>query len=215
MLVKKMEPLHHQAYHIIKNMIIEGDLRPGERLVEVKLAEKLGTSRGPIREAIRMLVQDGLIQQTEGALSIFNPNAEDIIDVFQCRQGLESLAARLAAGSINDEQLASLKQNIEDSRKALERENTQELSRLDQQFHDIIALSSGNGQLIQLYQLIKTKVVYIRTCIIRNYYRNFLDFVDEHQLIYNALEARNALQAETDMRTHIQKNLEVSYTVYK
>jgi DNA-binding GntR family transcriptional regulator len=214
MQVTKIEPLHNQVYQLIKQMIVEGKLRPGERVVEVKLAERLGTSRGPIREAIRMLVQDGLLVQNEKVLSIFNPNARDIIDVFQCRQGLECLAARLAAEHITDEQLEQLEQIIQKSRKALENEDTEELSQLDQQFHDLIAFSSNNGQLIQLYEVIKSKIIYIRTCIIRNYYKNFLNFLDEHQLIYEALKERNPIKADDEIRMHIQKNLEVSYTLY-
>lgn len=214
MQVKKMEPLHNQAYQIIKKMIIEGELHPGERLVELRLAEKLGTSRGPIREAFRMLAHDGLLIQNESVLTIFNPNSQDIIDAFQCRQALESLAARLAAEHITDNQLLQIDKNIKDSKKALEIGNVQELSHFDQEFHDLIAQCSKNGQLIQLYEVIKSKIIYIRNCIIRNYYKNFMNFIDEHQTIYEALKARDPIKSEEEMRIHIQKNLEISYTLF-
>jgi DNA-binding GntR family transcriptional regulator len=211
--VKKNEPLHSQIYQIIKKLIIEGELEPGERLVEVKLAERLGTSRGPVREAFRMLIQDGLLVQKEVALFIFNPDTKDITDVFQCRQGLESLTAKLSAGNITDEQLKQLELNLQETREAVKCGNIGKISELDQQFHDIIALSSKNQQLIQLYEVLKSKVIFIRTCIIRNYYRNFLYFVDDHQLIYEALQERSQIKAEKEMKSHIQKNLEVSYTL--
>ncbi len=213
MQVRKTEPLHNQAYQIIKKMIVEGELNPGERIVEVKLAERLGTSRGPIREALRMLEQDGLLVQNESSLYIFNPNPQEIIDVFQCRQGLESLAAKLAADHITDEELKQMEHIIQQTRRAFETENTKEVSHYDQQFHDLVAYSSKNQQLIQLYELLKSKIVFIRSRIINNYYRNFSNFVDEHQVIYEALKARNSSKAEEDMRSHIQQNLEVSFTL--
>jgi DNA-binding GntR family transcriptional regulator len=213
MQVKKTELLHNQVYQIINNMIMEGHLHPGERLVEIKLAEKLGTSRGPVREAIRMLVQDGLLVQNEGVLNIFNPKSKEIIEVFECRQALESLAAKLAANHISDDQLSQLELIIQQSKTALKSGNVEEIGKLDQQFHDIIAISSENQQLIQLYEVLRTKIIYIRTCIIRNFYKNFLYFVDEHQNIFEALKARNSLKSEDEMRSHIQKNLEVSYSL--
>jgi DNA-binding GntR family transcriptional regulator len=214
MQVTKMEPLHHQAYLIIKKMILEGDYQPGERVVELKLAQKLGTSRGPVREAIRMLIQDGLIIQNGGLLTILQIHSQDIRHIFMVRQSLESLSAKLAAAHMTETDLNRLETNIEQARKAVEDGDVDAIIQNDQEFHDIIAQSANNRHLLQLYEVIKTKVIFVRLCIIKNFYKNFINFVDEHQLIYNALKAQDPARSELEMHDHIQKNLEVSYTLY-
>jgi DNA-binding GntR family transcriptional regulator len=214
MQVQKIEPLHNQAYQIIKKMIMEGDFQPGQRIIEVKLANILGTSRAPIREAIRMLMQDGLIIQNDKILIVLNINSQDIVNIFEIRQSLESLTARLAANHITETKLKQIELNIRYSRTALETGDIQKLIQYDQEFHDIIAQNSNNKHLLQLYEVIKTKINFIRFCIIKNYYRNFMNFVDEHQLIYDALKAKDPIRSENEMHTHIQKNMEVSYSLY-
>ncbi|WP_167577781.1 GntR family transcriptional regulator [Ammoniphilus sp. YIM 78166] len=211
--IKKSEPLHNQVYHIVKRMLIEGEYQPGDRLVEVKLAESLGVSRAPVREAIRMLIQDGLLEQKEGLVYLINPTTQTIVEVFQCRQSLESLSARLAAKNISDSQLQQLAQNIQETQRAIQQNDSKEIGRLDQQFHDLIIEASGNQQLISLMSIIQAKISYIRNSIIRNFYQNFLTFADEHQRIYQALLERDENKAEMEMRSHIEKNLSVSYTL--
>lgn len=211
--ILKVEPLHHQVYLIVKSNILEGGFQPGERIVELKLAEKFGVSRGPVREAIRMLLQDGLLVQKEGVIQVFNPDRKDILEVFTCRQSLESLAAKLAADHITTEQLKRMEAILQDTDQAFRDENSHDLSLFDQQFHDIVIEASGNQQLIQLMEVIKAKIVYIRNCIIRNFYRHFLDFNREHHQIYQALAASDGKRAEELMRSHIERNLQVSYTL--
>jgi DNA-binding GntR family transcriptional regulator len=207
----KSEPLHIQAYNIMKTLLLEGTYKPGERIVEVKLAEKLGISRGPVREAIRMLIQDGLLVQNEGPIQVYQPTLEDIIEVFQCRENLEGLAARLAAKRISAEEMEQLVTNMEKIRQAFAHDMSVEVGNLDQQFHDIIIEASQNRQLIQLIQLIKAKISYMRNEIIRHYRENFIHLPDEHERIYQALFARDERKAETEMRAHIKRNLEVFY----
>lgn len=84
----KSESLHLQSYNLIKEAIMEGRLQPNERVVEAKVAGKLGVSRGTVREAIRMLIQDGLLIYNEGFVRVYQPNVQDIIDIFQCRESL-------------------------------------------------------------------------------------------------------------------------------
>jgi DNA-binding GntR family transcriptional regulator len=210
--IKKTEPLHSQVYHIVKEMIMEGKYQPGERLVETKVAEKLGVSRGTVREAFRMLTKDDLLVQSEGILFVYNPSTQDILDIYECRKSLESLAVKLAANNITNQQLDQLKLIIKDSKEALKINNTQKLTNLNQQFHDIIALASHNKQLIQLFEVIKAKVLYIRNCILRDCSESFTDLVNDHERIYLALKDRNPTKSEQEMRSHIQRSLEIANT---
>ncbi|KQU25891.1 hypothetical protein ASG65_14920 [Bacillus sp. Leaf13] len=208
--IKKTEPLHSQVYTIVKEMILEGEYQPGERLVETKVAENIGVSRGTVREAFRMLTKDDMLVQDGNVLLVYNPTAQDILDLYECRKSLESLAARLAAHNITEEQLNELEQIIDESKEALIKNDKQKLTNLNQQFHDIIACASLNKQLIQLFEVIKTKVLYIRNCILKELMESFPDLVNDHIQIYSALKDRNPLKTEEKMGEHIQRSLKVA-----
>ncbi|MBK5502654.1 FCD domain-containing protein [Peribacillus sp. TH14] len=208
--IKKTEPLHSQVYTIVKEMILEGKYQPGERLVETKVAENIGVSRGTVREAFRMLTKDDMLVQDGNVLLVYNPTAQDILDLYECRKSLESLAARLAAHNITEEQLNELEQIIDESKEALIKNDKQKLTNLNQQFHDIIACASLNKQLIQLFEVIKTKVLYIRNCILKELMESFPDLVNDHIQIYSALKDRNPLKTEEKMGEHIQRSLKVA-----
>lgn len=101
--------------------ILNGEFQPNERLVESKLAEQIGVSRGTVREAIRMLTKDELIEQRDSYLFVYNPSQNDIIDIYECRRSLELLSVRLAAQKITDDQLIDLNRIIKYSKEALEK----------------------------------------------------------------------------------------------
>ncbi|ERI11390.1 GntR family transcriptional regulator [Aneurinibacillus aneurinilyticus] len=204
--IVKSEPLHLQAYNIIKSSILEGDFQPGERLVESKLASKFGVSRGPIREAIRMLTQDGLLLQDEGFVQVFQPTAQDIIDIFQCRQGLEAIAVRLAAQFISADEQKQLLEYIHQTKEAYIQNKVKELGLLDQKFHDLIIEGSRNKQLLQLMEVIKSKIIYIRNNIIPS--EDIYYIPDHHERIYQAILEKDEEKAEREIITHIQKGLE-------
>ncbi|MEI2472768.1 GntR family transcriptional regulator, partial [Peribacillus frigoritolerans] len=140
--IQKTELLHNQVYHILKGMIIDGEYQPGERLVETRVAERIGVSRGTIREAFQMLLKDYLLVREGKAISVYNPSVQDIIDVYQCRISLESLAVKLATQNITDEELSKLVEVINDSKIAVNMNDTKKLTQLNQEFHDIIDLAS-------------------------------------------------------------------------
>ncbi|OMP66460.1 GntR family transcriptional regulator [Domibacillus epiphyticus] len=208
--IKKNEPLHSQVYSIVKSMIMEGEFHPGERLIETKVAEKLKVSRGTVREAFRMLTKDDLLVQIDGNLFVYNPGAQDILDIYECRKSLESLAATLAANNITEEQLNQLNLIIENSKEALKTGNTKELIYYNQQFHDIISLASQNKQLIQLFEVINAKTLYIRNCILKDRPESFEDLVNDHEQIYLGLKDRDPEKATKKMCIHIQRSSEIA-----
>jgi DNA-binding GntR family transcriptional regulator len=200
--IKKNEPLHSQVYHIVKEMIMEGKYQPGERLVETKVAEILGVSRGTVREA--------LLVQKENSLFVYDPNAQDILDIYECRKSLESLSAKLAAQNITDEQLDQLECIIKQSKEALSNNDTHKHTIFNQQFHDTIAFSTRNKQLINLFEVINAKVLYIRNCILKERTDSFAVLVDDHEQIFLALKERNPEKAVEKMNNHIQRSLKVA-----
>jgi len=210
--IKKTDALHIQVYQIVKEKILNGEFQPNERLVESKLAEQIGVSRGTVREAIRMLTKDELIEQRDSYLFVYNPSQNDIIDIYECRRSLELLSVRLAAQKITDDQLIDLNRIIKYSKEALEKNDTEKLTRLNQQFHDTITLSSQNKQLIQLFEVISTKVLYIRNCLLKGHTYSFPVLINDHEQILQALKERDPIKAETLMNNHIETSLKVVHS---
>lgn len=210
--IKKTEPLHIQAYHIVKEKIIKGEYQPNERLVESRLAEQLGISRGTVREAIRLLTKDELLVNRENSIYVYNPSPKDIQDIFECRKSLESLAVNLAAKNITDEQLMELEQIIKHSKEALSKNDAQQHAYLNQQFHDTIVLSSQNKQLVQLFEVINAKVLYIRNCILKEHSYSLWVLIEDHEQILQALKERDSEKAEIYMSKHIERSLQVAHS---
>jgi DNA-binding GntR family transcriptional regulator len=202
--IQKNELLHNQVYQILKGMIIDGEYEPGERLVETRVAVSIGVSRGTIREAFQMLLKDSLLVRNDKVISVYNPSMKDIIDVYQCRISLESLAVKLATENISEEQLNRLVEVIEESKMAVKENDTKKLTNLNQEFHDIIDVASNNQQLIQLCDVIKTKILYIRNSILKVHFKSFSDFVDDHERILIAIQKKDPGLAGQEMHSHIE-----------
>lgn len=211
--IVKTEPLHAQLYQLIKKRLIEGFYSPGERLVEVRLAEEFEVSRAPVREAMRMLVQDELLIQNGNRLYVFEPTLQDMVDIYQCRKRLESLAARLAALNINDVQLESLCNIIEETNEAWNREDMTQVVQLNTCFHETVLNASGNGQLISLTNMIRDKVTYLRNCSFKGNVRG-VSFLREHERIVAALRGRNGEKAEIEMNGHIENDLQALISLF-
>lgn len=207
--IQKTEPLHIQVYQIVKEKIIKGEYNPNERLVESKVAEQLGVSRGTVREALRMLTKDELLEQKESSLYVYNPSPNDILDIYECRRSLECLSVKLAAKNITDDQLKELEQIIKDSKEALAKNDTETHTFLNQQFHDTIALASQNKQLVQLFEVINAKVQYIRNCFLKEHSYSLSVLINDHEQIFQALKDRDPNKAKLFMHQHIEKSLEV------
>ncbi|CDQ41244.1 MULTISPECIES: GntR family transcriptional regulator [Virgibacillus] len=202
----KPESLHLQAYHILKEEILEGEYKPSERIVEAKAASKLGISRGPVREAIRMLIQDGLLTYNEGYVRVYTPTVQDVVDIFQCRESLEALAISLAIYHITEVEKEQLTNNLQATYQAYEQQKTIELGKLDQEFHDIIIHASKNKQLKELLEVIRTKIHYMRISMVKGEF--YPSFVSEHERLAELLFKRNEAEANELMKQHIKKGLD-------
>lgn len=212
--VVKTEPLHAQLYQLIKKRLIDGFYQPGERLVEVRLAEEFSVSRAPVREALRMLMQDGLLLQKGNALHVFDPTLQDMIDIYQCRQRLEALGANLAAANMKEEKLNHLKEIMIETKVAWETGDMVKVVSLNISFHEIVLEASGNQQLISLTSMIRDKVTYLRNCSFKGNVRN-KSFLEEHEQIVKALGDRDGEKAEREMHVHIENDLQALISLYK
>lgn len=200
----KAQSLHLQAYNLIKEAIMEGKLKPDERVVEAKVASNLGISRGTVREAIRMLTQDGLLIYNNGFVRVYQPTIDDVVDIFQCRESLEVLAVRLAIKNADDELKEKLHRNLVETKKV--QPDSPDLGQLDQEFHTIIIEASNNRQLIDLLEMIKVKIHYMKNSMVGGSF--YPSFIKEHEEIYEAFLKNDEKIAAELMQAHIQKALD-------
>ncbi len=196
-------PLRDVVFNTLRNAILTGELEPGERLMEIKLADKLGVSRTPIREAIRKLELEGLVVNTprKGA-EVANITSEDLRDVLEVRRSLEILATNLACDKITEAELSELYANIESFKISIETEAATEIALTDVGFHDIIYRATGNARLIQILGNLREQMYRYRLEYIKDH-DSWNRLLTEHTAIYNAIKNRDKEAAATAILTHI------------
>ena len=161
-------PLRDVVFNTLRKAILRGELKPGERLMEIQLANKLGVSRTPIREANRKLELEGLVLMIprKGAevAQITEKNMQDVLEV---RKALEELSVQLACERITPEQVEEMKMAAEDFRKVLKSGDVTKIAEADVKFHDIIFAATNNQRLITLLnnlreQMYRFRVEYLK-----------------------------------------------------
>lgn len=193
------------AYEALREQVRHRQIVPGQLLSEARLAQQLGMSRTPAREAINRLVHEGLLQVLpKRGVIVRTLTAKDIEELYTVREHLETLAARLAAPRISDGGLASLRQTLQQARAELEGAGDLErLRALDLDFHSEIWRQSGNGRLETLLRNLGHAAVLDpwrdQIMALPNAFKNS---VSQHTRILEALEVRDAQGAEEAMWQH-------------
>ena len=144
-------PLREIVYEELKRQIMVGEIAPGTRMMEVDLADEMGVSRTPVREAIRKLEKEGLvtIEPRRGAYAS-DISAKDMVDVLEVRQDLEGMAAGLAAQKIAEGDILQLKDMTRRYKEAVEAGDIEEIIKQDEDFHKFIVGLSDNKTLIKM-----------------------------------------------------------------
>jgi DNA-binding GntR family transcriptional regulator len=202
------KPLREIIFNTIREAIIIGELKPGERLMEVQLAEKMGVSRTPVREAIRKLELEGLVEMLprKGA-RVANLSEKDIMDVLEVRSTLDGLASSLSALRITDDEIKELKHILAQFITCVEKNNLQGSIKKDVEFHDVIYRSSRNDKLIQISNNLREQVQRYRVIYIKDY-SSSSDLVKEHSEILDAISRRDPDAAMRIAQLHIKKQEE-------
>lgn len=198
-------PLRDVVFNTLRQSILRGELKPGERLMEIRLANQLGVSRTPIREAIRMLELEGLVIMIprKGA-QVAQITEKDLNDVLEVRIGLEELAARFACERIGSEALGKLYQASRRFEKLLETDDLQALAKADVEFHDIIYQATDNARLVQLLNNLREQMYRYRIEYLKDV-KSRRSLVEEHDALWQALKDRDLEQAQLIIREHIKR----------
>jgi DNA-binding GntR family transcriptional regulator len=198
------KPLREVIFDSLREAIIMGELKPGERLMEIQLAEKMGVSRTPVREAIRKLELEGLVVMIprKGA-HVAELSVKDIKDVLEVRSSLDGLASALAAKRINKDELRELGNIVDQFAQYLEKNNVQGLIKKDVEFHELIYKASRNEKLGQIATNLKEQIHRFRVVYLKDY-SSPKELMREHNEIYHAIESGDEKLAQELALVHIR-----------
>lgn len=196
-------PLRDVVFNTLRQAILRGELKPGERLMEIALSNRLGVSRTPVREAIRMLEQEGLVIMVprKGA-QVAQITERDLTDVLEVRLGLEELAVRFACERITDEELEELKQALRGFEKSMDEADLGVLAEADVKFHEIIYRATHNERLVQIINNIREQMYRYRIEYLKDVESRKM-LVEEHYAIWEALKRRDKESAVRQICEHI------------
>lgn len=196
-------PLRDVVFNTLRQAILMGELEPGARLMEIQLANRLGVSRTPIREAIRKLELEGLVVMIprKGA-EVAKITTKDLNDVLEVRCALEQLAVELACDKITSEEVTDLKEALEDFKKALEGKDLANIAANDVNFHDIIFASTHNERLVQMLSNLREQMYRYRVEYLKDV-ESHSKLVSEHESIIHYIETRNIVESRKIIKNHI------------
>lgn len=202
------QPLRDVIFETLRNAIVNGDLRPGERLMEVYLAEQMGVSRTPVREAIRKLEADGLVvMEPRRGTRVAEISVKDIVDVLEVRSALDRLATGLAAKRIQPPQIKALEAVHKQYAANVQKESIEGAIKKDIEFHDLIYLASGNPRLVAAASSLREHIYRFRVIYLRDISKA-VDVETEHNGILEALRTGDERTAGANAEHHIRHQME-------
>lgn len=210
----RLEPTNHrqvpnraaEVYERLRQAIVEGSIRPNERLIEADLAERLQVSRTPVRETMLRLAGDGLIVNHRRGWVVREHAAEDIREVYEVRAALEGFAARLAAERATDEELEAIAATHRAYTESVRSSARGELVEHNDAFHDAVIKAAGNGLLLQRirdnsqYYFIHRIAGFLSDEEVRS-------SIEGHENLVQALKARDPERAERVARENVFEGL--------
>jgi len=202
------KPLREIVLEALREAIVTGVLEPGERLMEIQLAEELGVSRTPIREAIRKLELEGFVVMIprKGAY-VAGVSYKDVKDVFEIRAALEGLAAGLAAEKITDEEIEQMERVLHYEK---EPDNLEEMVQSDTDFHALLYKASRNEKLIWILGNLREQIQRFRSASLAVPGR-VKNAIAEHREILEAIARHDVKEAQALATAHIENAANVMF----
>ncbi len=201
-------PLRDVVFNTLRRAILRGELKPGERLMEIQLANKLGVSRTPIREAIRKLELEGLVLMIprKGA-EVAEITEKNLRDVLEVRCALEELAVQLACDRIDKKGCRELRTAAEHFKDVLDSDDITQIAQADEAFHDVIFTATDNQRLIQLLNNLREQMYRYRIEYLKKK-ECYPQLMEEHEAIICAIEGHNKEKATQITGQHINNQVD-------
>ena len=196
-------PLRDVVFNTLRQAILTGELKPGERLMEIHLANKLGVSRTPIREAIRKLELEGLVTMIprRGA-EVAQITEKSMNDVLEVRRAMDALCTELACERISQEEIEELGAACDKFEAAVKTGDIRVCAQADVDFHDIIVKATGNMRLVQLINNLSEQMYRYRFEYLKDVSK-YDGLVSEHKMIYESIKSRDKVAASEAAKLHI------------
>lgn len=210
----KLEPIQLDAYKPLRDVVSEalrqaikdGVLKPGERLMEIQLADELGVSRTPIREAIRKLELEGFVVMVpRRGTYVADISLKDISQVFEIRGALEELAAGLAAERITPDELESLERILVEINEYMANDNFDKIVDADVRFHDILYHASRNQRLVDILHNLREQMLRFRS-ISMHYPGRLAATWEEHRHMVENIAQHNSAMARKVAKKHMENS---------
>ena len=203
-------PLRDEVFNTLREKILKGVYKPGERLMEIHLADQLGVSRTPIREAIRMLELEGLVKMVpRKGVQVAKISKEDLQDVLEVRKALDTLSVKLACERITEDEIKLLNNAEREFEKALASKDVREIAEADVAFHDVIHSATKNGRLKSMISNLAERIYRYRFEYIKQQSDGGKTLMLEHREIMRCIESRDVESAVKATEIHID-NQEIS-----
>lgn len=210
----KLEPIQLDVYRplrdvvsdVLRQAIKDGVLKPGERLMEIRLAEELGVSRTPIREAVRKLEQEGFVVMVpRRGTYVADISLKDIAQVFEIRSALEELAAGLAAERITPDELESLERILVEINEYIANDDFDKIVDADVRFHDILYQASRNQRLVDILHNLREQMLRFRS-ISMHYPGRLAATWEEHRQMVENIANHNGAMARKVAKKHMENS---------
>jgi len=203
MIEHKTHTLADQVFERLETDILSGQYARGEYLIENDLCQALGVSRTPVREALRRLQQEHLLEETKKGLMVLGITREDLQDIMELRLRLEGFAAARAAEKITDAQLKELQETLDLQEFYLTKRDSDHIKAMDSRFHELVYKFCGSAVIYDTLAPLHKKVQRYRHKSVENKSRAESS-VAEHRAIYEALAAHDPARAEAAILQHTQ-----------
>lgn len=201
-------PLRDVVFHTLRDAILKGELKPGERLMEMHLAEKLGVSRTPIREAIRMLEQEGLaVTIPRKGAQVASMTEKDLEDVLEVRDALDELAVSKACEKITETGYQDLEDAMAAFEAAVKSGDVREIVQTDEKFHDVIYRATDNPKLVNIVLNLREQMYRYRYEYVKDN-ADYEQLVQEHARIMDGLRRHDKKYVKGVMHTHLENQME-------
>lgn len=207
--IPERQSLGQHVYSHLKQAILRGDIAPGSRLVESRLAEALGISRTPVREGIHKLEREQIVRKgPSGGFFVAGLSREEIKETFGIRAVLESYAASLAAIHHSEGDLAALDKKIQEYQKFVDQGNLRPLPKINTEFHDHLYALSQSPKLVSMINDLRDQIFRFRRVLLQS--QEWAEISNEdHRLMLSHIRKRDAEKAEKVVKEHILRGQKV------
>ncbi|MGN0240520.1 MAG: GntR family transcriptional regulator [Candidatus Weimeria sp.] len=201
-------PLRDVVFQTLRDAILKGELQPGERLMEIHLANKLGVSRTPIREAIRMLEKEGLaVTIPRKGAQVAQMTEKDLLDVLEIRDALDELAVSDACKRMEKEDFEQLEKAMNDFVEVTKTKDVRAIVEADEAFHNVIYSSTKNPKLWHIIKNLKEQMYRYRYEYVKQD-KDYNDLVEDHSKIVDGLKRKDVDYVRAVMHNHLQNQVD-------